>query len=143
MIEDETQNKADGFTRTTLIAFNFFGVCKIQNQTCSPIKTAFSDYPYSVLVFSLSAKIENLKGGKPKPRWWPFFFINAQQFYSSMLEPGKEMLFIHGRKKKSAGYLSSDIESDQASYVYTYTHESDPHQKAFDSEPEEANKCVI
>lgn len=145
MTENTEKNQADDFTLKTVMAFKVFGfgVCKVKNNTDSQIKTAFSDYPYNAIVFSFSAEIENLKNKKTRHKWWPFVFINAQQFYSSTLNPGKAMLFIHGSRKKSAGYLSSDIDNNQASYVYTYTHKNDPHQKAFDRQPVEDERCVI
>ncbi len=133
-------------TRNQLLKSRFFNVYILRNKTQATIETPFSDHSYNAIVLSPRASIKNLTGIRNR-KWLPFSRINAVKFYSLTLKQGQWLIFFHGPKKKSAGYLSSSIDCEQASYVYTYTHENDPHKKTVDdmdtSDLDEREKCVI
>lgn len=145
MSADETNQKEQSLTLTRILTLGFVNAFKLHNKTSNTIKSPFSDYPSNALAISFgSANIKSLNGKTKKP-WWPFFYIDCYQFYSSTLEAGQWMVLLHTREKKSAGYLTGDIDSDQASYICTFAHQNDPQEKTphNQQEDEEEEKCVI
>jgi len=124
---------------------DFLSLYQLHNDTDATVSTPFSDHPSNALAISFgSASIKSLTG-ETRKKWNPFFIIDSYKFYSTTLKAGKRIFLIHTRKRKSAGYLSSDIDCDQASYTYTYTHYCDPHTKSNEKlvDEVEVEKCVI
>lgn len=143
MSEVGTNQKQHTLKLTCIARLGLLNVYQLRNVSSETIVSPFSDHASSALTFSASSTSIKSLTGKSKKRWLPVSFINCDQFYSITLKAGQRMLMLHARAKKSAGYLTSSVNSNQASYVYTYTHSSDPHQKHSDSQPEEESKCVI
>lgn len=141
MSESEAKHKAPALTHKSLFSGRFINLYALRNNSDESITTPFSDHACNMLVFGFGDNIKSLSGHQKK-RWFPFYVINANYFYATTLAAGKSMLLIHGKKVKSAGYLDSDISEQQASYIYSYTHYSDPHTKADDDNQEET-RCVI
>lgn len=147
-MSETPQDNADtaSLTRTHLFKGYFFNAYILRNQSQSTVETPFADHAHNAIALSTRASIESF-AGKRKRKWFPFARLDATQFYSFTLKQGQWVMFLHGPNKKSAGYLSSSVNSEQASYVYTYTHENDPHKKTVDdmdtSDLDEREKCVI
>lgn len=141
MSESKTSDKAPALTFKKLFSGRFIHIYALHNNTTEAVTSPYSDHACKTLAIGFGINIKNLTGHRAK-RWFPFYIINANLFYSTTLEAGKSLLFLHGKKVKSSGYLDSNIAEHQASYVYSYTHHGDPHTKADDDNQEEA-RCVI